>query len=144
MKIRTLDIDELNDRLAELEGFRDALESERENLAEATDEDRDEIAGRLEAAQDDFGADEQDELKQLESLRDEIGESRGKINDEGGPFIHENDFKEYAQELAEDIGAIPRDAAWPCRCIDWEAAADELRADYSEVTRNGETYLYRS
>jgi antirestriction protein len=144
MKIRTLDISELNDRLSELEGLRDALESERENLVEATDEDREEIEGRIEAAESDFGDAEKAELKQLESLKDDIGESRGKINEEGGPFVLEDDFEAYAQELADDLGAIPRDASWPCTCIDWEKAADELKMDYSSVEWNGETYLYRA
>jgi hypothetical protein len=156
MKIRTLDIDELNDRLAELEGFRDALESCREALKDAKEaaESPDGDGGHeekevldaesgLEAAESDFGTIEADELKQLEALRDEIGESRGKINDEGGPFVHENDFEEYAQELAEDIGAIDRNASWPLGCIDWERAADELKMDYSSVEWNGDTYFYR-
>lgn len=32
----------------------------------------------------------------------------------------------YAQELAEDCGMVPDDAAWPMRHIDWEAAWREL------------------
>jgi len=144
MSIRTLDIDELNDRLAELEGLRDAAESERDNLKDATDEDREEITARLEAAESDFGAEEQEELKTLEGIKDDIGERKGKIDDEGGPFVHEDDFEDYARELAEDIGAIPDDLGWPCTYIDWERAAEALKVDYSSVEVNGVTYLYRS
>lgn len=39
---------------------------------------------------------------------------------------------DFAQNLAEDIGAIDEDAAWPNNCIDWERAARELEGDYWE------------
>jgi len=52
-------------------------------------------------------------------------------------------FQDYAQELAEDIGSINKDAAWPNNHIDWEAAADELLTDYTEVEIGGITYYYR-
>lgn len=143
-RINYLDIDELNDRLEELEGLRDALESERENLTEATDEDREEIEGRIEAAQSDFGEAEAAELKALEDLKDEVGEYHGKISTDGGPFVDEDDFEDYARELAEEIGAIDKNASWPNTCIDWKQAAEELQMDYSSIEWNGTTYLYRS
>jgi antirestriction protein len=58
-------------------------------------------------------------------------------------FIADSGFEEYAQELAEDIGAINRDATWPNNCIDWEQAAQELQHDYSTVEYDGVTYWYR-
>lgn len=58
-------------------------------------------------------------------------------------FIADSDFEEYAQEFAEDIGAINRDATWPNNCIDWELAAQELQHDYSTVEYDGVTYWYR-
>lgn len=62
----------------------------------------------------------------------------------GETLIHENSFVEYARELAEDIGAVNREAAWPLAHIDWEAAADALLIDYSEVTYMGETFYGRA
>ena len=59
-------------------------------------------------------------------------------------MIAVRDFEEYARELAEDIGAIPRDTAWPCTCIDWEQAAKELAHDYSLVTYQGDDYYVRA
>lgn len=144
MKIRTLDIKELNDRLAELEDLRDAVESERDNLEEATDKDRAEIQGRIDAAETDFGPEEQDELKGLEQLKEDIGERHGKIDDEGGPFVHENDFKEYAREFAEEIGATSGKESWPHNCIDWDKAASELQQDYVPVEWQGVIYYYRA
>lgn len=58
-------------------------------------------------------------------------------------LIRDSYFRDYAEELADDIGAIPRDAAWPLTCIDWDQAARELRYDYSGVDIDGTTYWTR-
>ena len=39
---------------------------------------------------------------------------------------------EFAQEMAEELGEIPKDNRWPHYCIDWEWAGRELMMDYSE------------
>jgi antirestriction protein len=46
-----------------------------------------------------------------------------------GEYSSDEDF---AQQLAEDIGAINKNAQWPNNCIDWEHAASELMYDYFE------------
>lgn len=46
----------------------------------------------------------------------------------------------FAEDMADNIGAIDRDAKWPTNCIDWEQAARELMHDYSE--QNG--YYFRA
>lgn len=38
----------------------------------------------------------------------------------------------FAEQLAEDIGAIKEECAWPYTCIDWEQAARELMQDFNE------------
>jgi hypothetical protein len=48
----------------------------------------------------------------------------------GETFIKETYFPEYAQQLADDCGMLPRDQRWPLNHIDWGAAAEELRQDY--------------
>ena len=58
-------------------------------------------------------------------------------------LIRDSYFRDYAAELADDIGAIPRDAQWPMNCIDWDQAARELRYDYSGVDIDGATYWTR-
>lgn len=58
-------------------------------------------------------------------------------------LIRDSYFRTYAEELADDIGALPRDAGWPLTCIDWEQAARELRYDYSGVDIDGVTYWTR-
>lgn len=59
-------------------------------------------------------------------------------------LIADSHFTEYAQQLAEDIGAIRSDNQWPNYCIDWEYAARELQYDYSAVDIDGDRYWIRS
>lgn len=40
--------------------------------------------------------------------------------------------EEFSQDLAEQIGAIDRQANWPNNCIDWEMASREIMNDYVE------------
>ena len=47
-----------------------------------------------------------------------------------GEFDSPEDF---AQNMAEEIGSIDKNATWPNNCIDWEYAARELMYDYSEA-----------
>lgn len=61
----------------------------------------------------------------------------------GATLIHEDYFEDYARELADELGFIDREASWPMRHIDWEAAANELATDYREVEFDGATYLVR-
>jgi hypothetical protein len=62
----------------------------------------------------------------------------------GETFIRDSYFEEYAQELADDIGAIDSDASWPNTCIDWERAARELQQDYTSYEFDGVTYWARA
>jgi hypothetical protein len=145
MNIRYLDIDELNERLEELTALKEAVQDAETALAEAeTDEEKEEASSDLEDAKIVFSVFEIKELEALEELKNDIGESRGKISEDGGPFIHCDDFVEYAQELAEEIGALDLNASWPMTCIDWDKAAKELSADYSVITWDGNDYYFRA
>ena len=63
----------------------------------------------------------------------------------GATFIRDDYFKEYAQDLAADIGSIPEagSSQWPLYCIDWEYAAKELQKDYTTAEFLGVTYWAR-
>lgn len=165
--MKTLDTRDLYKRKCELEELRDTLKESREALADAEKEleehhatpkgeENDEetwdaqdeslqeavsdAEGNVESAAIDFGEDEESELEELETLENEIGDSM-----HGETMIPEDDFEEYARELAEDIhGKAVREATWPFTCIDWSEAADKLRQDYSEVEYQGQTYLARA
>lgn len=84
-------------------------------------------------------SDELDILRKLAQQCEGYGDWR-----HGEALIRESHFEDYAQQLAEDIGAIKTDAGWPYTCIDWEQAAKELAMDYMEVDFDGVTYLMRS
>ena len=58
-------------------------------------------------------------------------------------LIRDSYFTQYAQELAEDIGAVKSDAQWPHTYIDWEHAAGELQYDYTAVDIGDLTYWTR-
>ncbi len=88
------------------------------------------------------GSDESTELANLEALASEC-QGYGDWS-HGDTLIRESYFTEYAQQLAEDVGAIPDDAKWPCNCIDWEKAAQELQQDYSTVDFDGVPYYVRN
>lgn len=79
------------------------------------------------------------------ALKSFVGEASGYGDwDHGETFIAESYFEEYAEQLAEDIGAVKRNAEWPYTCIDWKQAAEELKADYTSYEINGSTYWARS
>lgn len=110
-------------------------------------QERDELQARLDdqTADDPIGEeplDDEDEgrLADIEELLNAVG---GEAQ-HGVYLIPDYDFEEYAQELAEEIGAIPEGSHWPVTCIDWEQAARELEVDYSSVEFDGDTYLYRA
>jgi hypothetical protein len=84
----------------------------------------------------------------LVALLDECREAGGGDKQWRGDWypsllIRESYFTHYAQELADDIGAIPEGMQWPLTCIDWDQAARELRMDYTSVDFSGVTYWTR-
>lgn len=138
-------------RIEELEAERDALQEtvyEWENAIGDTDEEDEKQAaaeelGRAEIDLEEWDAsDAADELRILKALADEAS---GYAADwrHGEALIRDSYFKDYAMELAEDIGAIDRNAQWPNTCIDWDQAARELQMDYSAVDFDGVTYWIR-
>lgn len=40
--------------------------------------------------------------------------------------------REFAQDMADQLGSIDKNASWPQTCIDWDHAARELMYDYAE------------
>jgi hypothetical protein len=62
----------------------------------------------------------------------------------GEGLIRDSYFEHYARETAEDCGLLKDADRWPCTCIDWEKAADELKQDYTSLDFDGVTYWGRS
>lgn len=86
----------------------------------------------------------EDEAEELAALLDFQADAESNPDWEYGmTFIADFYFQDYAQELAEDIGAVSRTSEWPVTHIDWEAAAQELRQDYTAFEFRGTTYWAR-
>lgn len=104
------------------EDARQALETAENNLEEWLD------------------SDDAIELQNLEALQDE---AEGYCDwAHGETLIREDAFEDYAKELLEDIGALPKDIP-DYIVIDWEATADNLAVDYIEVNFDDTAYLVR-
>ena len=128
------DIIDVRDIIARIEELEDDIESRVDNSISTAEEDG--------------------ELARLQSLMDDM---KGYGEDEQWrgdwyplTLIRDSHFRDYAEELADDIFPYPCKSneaklleQWPYRCIDWEQAARELRLDYSSVEFDGVTYWYR-
>lgn len=129
----TGEVEETLRELNEAEG--DDIDQARENHEQAL-----ERAAEANEALADWDGEE--ELKTLKDLADQC-EGCGDWG-HGEPLIRDSYFQEYAEQLADDIGAIDRNARWPVNCIDWEQAARELQYDYTQVDFDGEAYWIRA
>ena len=139
-------------RIEELEGEREALQLEIDDAevqwlkTEAGTDEAHAVVDRRQAAYVALDAwtasDDADELRILKALADEAS---GYAADwrYGETLIRDSYFRDYAEQLADDIGAIDRNASWPVNCIDWDQAARELQMDYSAVDFDGVTYWIR-
>jgi hypothetical protein len=57
--------------------------------------------------------------------------------------IHSDDFEDYARDLHEDLHGRNSTESWPHNCIDWEAAAEQLKGDFSVFEYDGQDYYVR-
>ena len=105
-----------------------------------------EVIERIETLQEieELTEDEQEELANLLKLAEQC-EGYGDW-EYGETLVRDSYFEDYAQELAEDIGAINRTAAysWPISHVDWSTAAEALKQDYLSVDFNGVDYWMRA
>lgn len=100
------------------------------------------IIDRIEELEDDMEnltEEEKDELTNLKDLADDASDYSDNW-DYGAILIRDSYFEEYAKGFAEDIGAMRKNDAWPYNHIDWKAAANELKKDYTEVEFDGVSY----
>ncbi|WP_408953162.1 hypothetical protein [Lysobacter sp. Hz 25] len=87
---------------------------------------------------------EVEELQELRSLADQCDHVSDWVH--GETLIRESHFTDYIEQLIDDCYEMPKEmksGGWPWRHVsfDFEAAAEEAKVDYSEVTFWGETYL---
>ena len=104
------------------------------------DDDAEKIDTAIDAASENGGI---DYLRAVARLEEDLGTSLERAAQDEPTMIHEDYFENYAMQLAEDLGLLEEAAAWPACHIDWEAAAESLKMDYTEVDFDGNSYFIR-
>lgn len=132
------DIIDSRDIIARIE----ELESERETLQDEVDTAEEEDKEAAEEALKEW--DESEEATELKALQSLAEDAEGYCPDwgDGATLIRESYFEEYCQELLSDIGDLPRNIPHYI-VIDWEATADNIKMDYTEVDFDGVSYFVR-
>lgn len=136
-------IEDLED---DIRGYEEGIEEIDEQLEVLSDDESD----LAEVNQDALETEKQEYEEEIRELREELepwltireafeGQSDW---DYGEALIHERHFPQYAKELAEDIYEIPDH--WPFDSINWDAVAQDLQVDYTEVDVEGHTYWMRA
>ena len=99
----------------------------------------------LDSDPDEFAPDVEDVFYERKALAEFAAQGESYAGDwnHGEVLINATHFEDYAQQLAEDIGAVNKDATWPNNCIDWTQAAEELRGDYTAIEFKGSTFYVR-
>lgn len=83
----------------------------------------------------------EDELEQIDEIN-KIEDELGREFDYGVTLVHEDYWEEYVEDLLKDCGYISTDIpSWIE--IDWEATANNVKVDYTEVEYQGQTYYGR-
>ena len=83
----------------------------------------------------------QEEIDKISCI-DEIENEIGSEFNYGITLIPEDDFEDFVEQDLKDCGYISDDfPSWIE--IDWEATAENVKQDYSELEYEGETYFYR-
>lgn len=133
-------------RISELTDERDDLRQAIDDAEEVADVDDPKSMEAAKAARIALGEwEESDEGLELAALLSLQEDAEGGDWEYGETLIKDDYFTEYAEELARDIGAVDRDTdKWPYNHIDWEAAAEELKQDYTCVNYDGVDYWIRS
>ncbi len=85
-----------------------------------------------------------DDRAEIAELFDQLGIDADQPDEHDVIVIPFAMFKDYAMQLADDLGLIPDTYAWPASCIDWDEAADQLSMDYTTAEVGGHTFFYRA
>lgn len=144
-------------RIEELEAEREALSDAVEECQAAYDfhnsEDTkngpewDDLTEAIDRLAEWDESEEAEELRNLQALAEECEGVPDWIY--GAQLIREDYFTTYIENLIDECYEMPKQinsGDWPWRhmTIDYEAAADEAKVDYTDVTFDGETYFVRA
>jgi hypothetical protein len=122
-----IDVRELTNRVDELSGG--ATKFEREGKAASLDDD------------------EREELMDLNTVLAELMGAGGDHEWRSAWYplllIADSHMGEYAKEYAEECCVMKQAENWPFNHIDWKAATEEFKTDYTSITIDGKEYLFR-
>lgn len=131
---------EVRDDIEDLIAERDAVQEEMDCL-DVEAEDWDEEYEDLQMKRDDLNIRIEDlENENLELI--EFADDLGAYGINGQTLINEDYFEDYAKQVAQDQCNMDLDE-WPFWNINWDSAAQQLQADYSEVEFGGTTFYYQ-
>ena len=136
-----LDTRDLEKRIDDLEALQEALNEAKKDFANADPDDNEAESDNVQNAQADFdnALEWPEELEELQSARDEVGEWI-----HGEALIPRDKWEDYCRDLVADIGDLPKDLPrFIENNINWSGVADDLEADYGYLSLDGVDYLYR-
>jgi len=135
------EIDDKENEIVDLESEQELRDTSRSDVDIAIENEIgaihfciDSIAGLIQTIRNDI----QEAAEELSALT-QLAEQCEQYTSEwahGAVLISEDHFTDYAKEVANDTCA-PNLSEWPCNHIDWEAAADALIVDYTNVDFEG-------
>ena len=143
--IDTRDLIEERDNLKEqiLDDFNDRFNTELDDFDEIETYLNDEASENIdEEERDNFKSYWEDELVQIIEI-DKVEYEVGSEFKYGCTLIEEDDFEDYVKDMLIDCGYISKDFPTWIE-IDWEATAENVRQDYSELEYKGDTYYFRA
>lgn len=128
--------------LRDLEARREELEGERDAYAVLPCEQSEDGGSGCPTCAAGWATENPSDAKELAKLIAFIDEISGYM-DRDETLINDAYFEDYARELAENCGMLPSNRSWPLNCIDWDAAADALKEDYTSAEWDGVTFWGR-
>lgn len=135
------DVIDLRDIIARVEELEDELQSEYQAYSESEDDP-------MEYDDWEYGGDSEEiqEYKELKKILDELKGCGGDEEWRGDWYpitlIADRYWIDYVEDLVSEIGDLPRDLP-SYLVIDWEATANIIQQDYSNLTIGDEDYWYR-
>ena len=129
------------------EAYEDAKAAFNDLDGDATQEERCEAIETLDNANSEWSAWRDEYLEEMQTLQKlcDAGESCASDWHHGATLILDEYFPRYAEELASELhGSAVTQADWPFSCIDWDQAAEQLKADFTQIELEGESYWVRS
>lgn len=134
-----LDIRNIIERFEELEAEKEALQ---EGISDGdNEEDRRTTQAELSEWHEEHGDEFNDLKKVIDDLQGNGGDEQWRGHWYPMTLINESHFTDYCEELVNDV----EDFKIPSYVeIDWEATADNMKADYSSIDVGNNVYFYRS